>query len=202
MLSRELAAIPVWEQHPGVGYHLWWTKDFSQELFSWVLQNNAAFILEQAGSPCAEQGAARGLAMYNLSFPPSSNLVKCKRGKPREEQDLLFLVSQLDPSLWGMRCCHRQVFLRTVLLVHPQRYGSETHGEREAQHPRCSPSCSPLALRARPVSFWFKLLTSQSPGLTECVAVSSAHPNPLTGLLCKLSGATEVASPCSHRGDS
>lgn len=43
------------------------------------------------------------------------------KGEPREEQDLLFLVSQLDPSLWGMRCCHRQVFLRTVLLVHPQR---------------------------------------------------------------------------------
>lgn len=67
-------------------------------------------------------------------------------------------------------------------------------GERETKLPRWLPSWSPLALHDSPVSFWFKLLMSQSQGLTECLAVSSAHPNTFMWLLYRLSGETEAIS--------
>lgn len=71
-------------------------------------------------------------------------------------------------------------------------------GERETKLPRWWLSCSPLALCDGPVSARFKLLMSQSRGLTESLAVSSAHPNPFMWLLYRLPGATEAGSLFFH----
>lgn len=71
------------------------------------------------------------------------------------------------PSLSLRPCGAAQALLPGASIINAQGSESEMCGERETKLPRWLPLRSPLALRDSPVLFRFKLLMSQSPGLTE-----------------------------------